>query len=77
MPSPFNYLFAVIFVILVFVILLLVLYIPFLGFDKVKKKLNIKEESITDYIFIYLYIFTVLGLLILIFDTGWFASLFF
>jgi len=76
MPEPFNYLFAAIFVILCFLILLLIIYIPFLGFDKVKKKLKIKEDSIADYLFNYLYIFIVLGMTMLIFDTGWFASLF-
>lgn len=76
MPEPFNYLFAVIFVIFVFLIALLIIYIPFLGFDKFKKKLNIKKDSLADYIFVYAYAITVVVLNFLIFNTGWLASFF-
>lgn len=76
MPEPFNYIFTPVFILLTLGIICAIIFIPFIGFEKVKRKLKIKEDSIADNIFMYLYLIAVLGLTFLIFDTGWFASFF-
>jgi hypothetical protein len=76
MPEPFNYIFAPIFILFILGIICAIIFIPFIGFEKVKRKLKIKEDSIADNIFMYLYLIAVLGLTILIFDTGFLASFF-
>ena len=76
MPEPFNYIFAPIFILFILGIACAIIFIPFIGFEKVKRKLKIKEDSIADNIFMYLYLIAVIGLTILIFDTGFLASFF-
>ena len=76
MPEPFNYIFAPIFILFILGVICAIIFIPFIGFEKVKHKLKIKKDSIADNIFGYLYLIAVVGLTILIFDTGWLASFF-
>ena len=76
MPEPFNYIFTPVIILLTLGLICAIIFIPFIGFEKVKRKLKIKEDSIADNIFMYLYLIAVLGLTFLIFDTGWFASFF-
>ena len=57
-------------------ITLFLIFVPFMGLEKIKEKLKVKEDSFLYYVFGYIWFISMALSFYFVFDTGWFASLF-